>query len=194
MEELSIYDDYISWKEENFDVIKALITTKSKIISRFSHVIAVVDYLYEKNIVSPLDEDLEYIFSSGFDYIHDHLLTVTTILEKEYRKNVVEMNKIERSINLLLYVNDFEDELQNVKHTKADEVALQDFEQKVYAYIERHEEVPDEMFGLLDDITFNMFPEDFRFFSDIMYDVAIELNLVRENEFEEFDSIFGLKK
>ena len=194
MEQISIYEDYINWKEENFDIIKALIAIKSKVISRFSHVIAVVDYLYEQNIKEPLNEDLELIFDTGFNYIHDRFLTITTILEKEFRKNVMELDKIAKSINLLLYVQDFEDELLNVKHTKEDETKLNDFEQRVYGYIEKHEDVPDEMFSLLDDITFTMFDSNYAGVNDIMYEVAIELNLVKENEFEEYDAIFGFKR
>ena len=46
---MTIFDDYESWKNENLDLISSLIKNKSKMIVRFSPVIAVVDYLNNEN-------------------------------------------------------------------------------------------------------------------------------------------------
>ena len=45
---MDIYTDYANWKLENYDLISTLVKNKSKAISRFTSVIAVVDYLYDK--------------------------------------------------------------------------------------------------------------------------------------------------
>jgi hypothetical protein len=45
---MNIYLDYASWKAENKDFIYKLVRNESITIRRFSPVIAVVDYLFEK--------------------------------------------------------------------------------------------------------------------------------------------------
>ena len=42
---MDIFEDYLSWKYENHELIQALVKKKSKTISRFTHVISVVAYL-----------------------------------------------------------------------------------------------------------------------------------------------------
>lgn len=194
---MTIYEDYENWKDENFDLINDLIKMKSKIISRFSHVIAVVDYLYNKHEQEgSLEEYLEVIFEHGFDYLHDHFVTISTILQKEYRGNLVGMNEYAKTINLLLYTNDFQNELENDDNAKQEDLdKLNDFEQRVLSYIENHEEAPDEMFGLLNDITYNLFDENYRSVNDILYDVALELDLVIDDNGEApIDNIFGIRE
>lgn len=194
---MTIYEDYENWKDENFDLINDLIKMKSKIISRFSHVIAVVDYLYNKHEQEgSLEEYLEVIFEHGFDYLHDHFVTISTILQKEYRGNLVGMNEYAKTINLLLYTNDFQNELENDDNAKQEDLdKLNDFEQRVLSYIEKHEEAPDEMFGLLNDITYNLFDENYRSVNDILYDVALELDLaIDDNGEAPIDNIFGIRE
>jgi hypothetical protein len=142
-----------------------------------------------------LEDYLENIFEHGFDYLHDHFVTISTILQKEYRGNLVGMNENAKTINLLLYVNDFQNELANEDdHKQSDLDKLSDFEQKVLEYIDKHQEVPDEMFGVLDDITFDIFDENYKGVNEIMYDVALELNLIEDNEGEAIDNVFGIKE
>ena len=70
---MNIFNDYESWKKENQEFIYQLVKSKSKTISRFTSVIAVVDYLYEKHLHTPnLSEEEEIFFSTGFDYIYDN--------------------------------------------------------------------------------------------------------------------------
>ena len=192
---MTIYEDYLDWKNENYDLINELIKMKSNIISRISHVIAVVEYLYNEHETKGVLEDyLENIFEYGFNYLHDRFLTISNILNKEFRRNLVKMNEISKTINLLLYVNDFQDELDNLdEDTTSSKEKLDDFEQKVYSYIEKGEEAPDEMFGLLDDLTFDMFDNNYKGINDIMYDVAIELDLINVSEANEaIDNVFGI--
>lgn len=193
---MTIFEDYEDWKNENIDLINDLINMKSPIISRFSHVIAVTDYLYnqyQKN--GNIEDYLENIFEHGFDYLHDHFVTISTILQKEYRGNLVGMNENAKTLNLLLYVNDFQNELANEDdHKQSDLDKLADFEQQVLSYVERHEEVPDELFGVLDDITFDIFDENYKGVNEIMYDVALELDLIENTNEEPIDNVFGIKE
>lgn len=192
---MDIYTDYGNWKFEQHELINTLITLKSKIITRFSHTILVVDYLYNKYVEEKkLDEDLEIIFESGFNYIHDHFMTISSILKSEYRGNIIEMDKNSKTINLLLYVQDFENELLNLKNYKQEDYdKLSNFEDTVNEYIERHEEIPDGYFGMLDDLTIQIF-SDYQGVNEIMYEVALDLELVKEqDELDSLDIIFGTK-
>lgn len=192
---MDIFTDYGNWKFEQHELINTLITLKSKIITRFSHTILVVDHLYNKYVEEKqLDEDLEIIFESGFNYIHDHFMTISSILKSEYRGNIIEMDKNSKTINLLLYVQDFENELLNLKNYKQEDYdKLSNFEDTVNDYIERHEEIPDAYFGILDDITIQIF-DNYQGINEIMYEVALDLELIKEqDELDSLDIIFGTK-
>ncbi len=191
---MDIYTDYANWKFGNHELINGLITIKSKIISRFSHTILVVDTLYNQYVDDgELSPELEVIFESGFNYIHDHFLTISTILKSEYRGNIKEMDKNSKTINLLLYIHDFEAELLDTpNYSQKDYDKLSKFEDKVNEYIEKHEEVPDELFGLLDDITTEIF-ENYQGINEIMYEVALDLDLIKnsDSDVDYVDAVFG---
>lgn len=190
---MDIYTDYANWKLENYDTISTLGKLKSKIISRISHVFLVVDFLYDKCVnEGGLDSDLDTIFETGFNYIHDHFLTILSILQSEYRGNIVEMDKNSKTINLLLYVHDFENEYYNVDNFKQEHYnKLSNLEDTVYEYVENHKEVPDGLFGLLSEITLDIF-DDYQGVNEIFYEIALDLNLInQEDNFEEYDPIFG---
>jgi len=82
---MDIYTDYGNWKFENHEFINELVKNKSKTISRFTPVIAVVDYLYDKVVDNKsLSQDEEVIFSTGFDYIYDQFHLIKTLLELKF--------------------------------------------------------------------------------------------------------------
>lgn len=180
---MDIYTDYGHWKFENLELINALTKLNSKIISRFSHTILVVDTLYNQYVENhTLSPELEVIFDAGFNYLNDRFLLIKSILDSEYRGNIKEMDKNAKTINLLLYIQDYEDELMdqpNYDQKAYDE--LSKLEDQVNGYIERHEEIPDEYFGLLDDISFKLFDE-FQGVNEIMYDVALDLDLLEDDD------------
>ena len=160
MEDNTIFDDYAAWKKENHDLIYSLVNNKSKIIQRFSSVIAVVDYLYDYHLDNNLSEDEELIFSSGYDYIYDQFQLIETLLENNFNNDVNKMEKYGQTINLLLYINDFKLEIAN-SNLKGKEVnQLNDLNDKVYEYIEKNENAPDEYFQLLNDITSSLFEKN----------------------------------
>ena len=109
---MDIYEDYASWKKENSHLIQTLVNKKSKAIVRFSCVIAVVDYLYHRHIDGKkLSEDEEVIFSTGFDYIYDSFMMIDNILQSDFNGDIDLMEGCSQTINLLLYINDFESEI-----------------------------------------------------------------------------------
>ena len=186
MEDNTIFDDYAAWKKENHDLIYSLVNNKSKIIQRFSSVIAVVDYLYDYHLDNNLSEDEELIFSSGYDYIYDQFQLIETLLENNYNNDVKKMEKFGQTINLLLYINDFKLEIAN-SNLKGKEVnQLNDLNNKVYEYIEKNENAPDEYFQVLNDLTSSLFEKndiEIQTIDQIFYEIAIEYDIYDENEY-----------
>ncbi|MDE7384427.1 MAG: hypothetical protein K2M84_01570, partial [Anaeroplasmataceae bacterium] len=156
---MDIYEDYANWKIENHDFIYHLVKTQSKTISRFTSAIAVVDYLYEKYVEkNHLTEEEKVFFSVGFDYIHDNFYTIKTILDYTFNGNFEEMEKCAKTINLLLYVHEFQSELLNQDiDLKNSMKELDSFEEKVNSYLDKKENVPDVFFPMLDDIVTPIF-------------------------------------
>ena len=194
---MDIYTDYANWKLENYDLIESLVKNKSKAISRFTSVIAVVDHLYDKYVEEKkLDNDLELVFSTGFDYIYDQFLMIETLLEKNFNNDINELEKYSKTINLLLYINDFQNEALNYKEGTFDLKPLDDLNDKVMNYLDKHENAPDEYFAILSDITSSMFDnldQEFHTIDQIYYEIAVELGIYEEDEFNMFNSFINNK-
>lgn len=177
---MDIVTDYANWKFENFSLLDKLVKLNSDIIKRFPHVILVCDYYYDKvtNNGYQLNREEETIFNAGFNYLYDHFSTLSLLLERDFNNNIEELNKVGKTINLLIYTNDFQVEIENVdpNNTKAKK-DLADFESKVLGYIETHTNAPDEMFAVLSDITTPIFDGNYYGVNEILYDVAEELGI-----------------
>lgn len=192
MEENTIFEDYDAWKRENNELITTLVKKQSKTIARFSPVLAVVDYLYEQNKKKALTEDEELIFSTGFDYVYDQFQIIESILEDIFNNNYEEMEKFGQTINLLLYINDFEAELKTDDNLKKDIKKLTDLEDKVNSYLEKKENAPDEYFAILNDITYSIFTKnnvEIHTVDQIFYEIAIEYGIYTDEEYSTIDPI-----
>lgn len=192
---MTIYNDYDAWKLENIDLINELLKTNSAIIARFKHVILICDYLYQESTQKQLDEYLDVIFETAFNYLSAHIDTISNILKKEYRGNIKGMEENAKTINLLLYTQDFENELDNIESANdSDKKKLGDFESKVLTYVENHTEVPDELFRILDDISLSIFDDDYQDTNSILYEAALNLNLIDTPNENPIDMVFGFNK
>ena len=192
MEENTIFTDYEAWKRENNELITTLVKKQSKTIQRFSPVLAVVDYLYEQNQKGTLSEDEELIFSTGFDYIYDQFQIIQSLLEDNFNNDYDEMEKYGQTINLLLYINDFEAELKVNENLKKDIKKLTDLEDKVNSYLDKKENAPDEYFALLDDITYSIFTKnniEIHTVDQIFYEIAIEYGIYTDEEYSTINPI-----
>lgn len=196
---MNIYEDYASWKKENYDFIFRLVKTKSKTISRFTSVIAVVDYLYEAYVTkNHLSEDEEVFFSVGFDYIYDNFYTIKTILDYTFKEDYGEMEKCAKTINLLLYVHEFQAELLNHNSDLKDSMKeLDSFEEQINIYLDKKENVPDVFFPMLNDIVNPLFEKNgiqMNPTESIFYEVALEYGIYKNNEFDMYNAVFNLQK
>lgn len=190
MEQNTIFEDYEAWKRENSNLINTLVKNNSKTIARFTPVLAVVDYLYEQNKKDTLSNDEEVIFSTGFDYIYDQFQIIESLLEDTFNNDFKEMEKCGQTINLLLYINDFEAELKLNEKLKKDIKKLNDLEDKINSYLEKKENAPDEYFQVLDDITYSIFTKndmDFHTVDQIFYEIAVEYGIFVDDEDSNFD-------
>ncbi len=189
---MDIFEDYLSWKYENHELIQALVKKKSKTISRFTHVISVVDYLYDQKQKNALTEDEELIFSTGYDYIYDQFQMIGTILDCKFNKNIDEMEKYSKTINLLLYINEFQSEVLNQESVKEQITELNTLEDKVNKELDNKENAVEEDFILLNDITYKIFEKngiEVHTVDQIFYDIALEYNLVNDNDDDTYNTI-----
>lgn len=182
---MDIVSDYTNWRFDKSDLINTLVSKKSDILRRFSHIILITEYYYNEVVNNnlTLSSDEEVIFSTSFNYLYNHFNTIEIILDKYFNKNIEEMEKIAKTINLLIYTNDFQNELENNPKldTLSNRKKLSNFEERIYKYIETHTNAPDEMFGLLDDITSSIFDE-YNDVNSLLYEVALDLDLIKDNE------------
>ena len=187
------YLDYASFKKTNEKLINYLVNKKSRIISRFSYVLMVVDYLFDKVVFErqKLSIEEEECFEVGYHYLFDRFNTITLLAEHVFNNNYDAMEHFSKSINLLLYIVDFEDEIDSLEGDhKAEHKKFADLEDSVLQMIESKTQVPDELFALVDDISLSVFDGlgiEYYGITDIFYDIAIEMNLVEENDEDYYD-------
>ncbi len=195
---MNIFSDYANWKFENHDFIYELVKRESKTISRITCVLAVVDYLYEKSLKSEtLSEDEELFFSVGYDYIYDNFFTIKTILEFKFGNDYSQLEACAKTINLLLYVNEFQSELSNQSIDSHDLIPLQDFKEKIHTYLDKKENVPDTFFPMLNDIVNPIFEKngvELNPLESIYYEIAIEYGIYKNNDMDMYQAVFNYQK
>ena len=187
------YLDYASFKKTNEKIINYLVSKNSKIIARFRYVLMVVDYLFDKVVYEKqkLSIEEEECFEVGYQYVFDRFNTICLIAEHVFNNNYDAMEHYAKSINLLLYIIDFEDEIDSLDGDhKTEHKKFADLEDSVMQMIENKTQVPDELFALVDDISLAVFDGlgiDYYGITDIFYDIAIELGLIEEDDDDYYD-------
>ena len=180
--------DYTSFLKANKELIDFLDRKISYIITRYSPIFDVLKALYEKATVDKkeLNKDEEEIFEVGFSYLYDRFVTINLIKEHVFNNNLEEMERHSKSICLLLYVNDYIDEVDGLDgNHKKDHEKLADLEQKIMKKIESKELVTDLEFAMLNDLTDPIFEaanQDFYAVPEIFYDIAFDMDLIEEDD------------
>lgn len=184
---MDFYKDYLSFKEDKYELINFLVKKNSNIIARFKHVLAVIDFLYEQHCENiKLDSNEENIFQTGFNYVFDRFELIELMLKKIFNSNLEEMEQFSTTINLVLYVNDFKDEVMNIDEENKNAISeFSLYEEKILKILENKEHAQDVEFALLNDISLKIFDEigeDYYGINEIFYDIALELGIVDEDE------------
>ena len=194
MDNNDIYEDYESFKHENYELISTLIKNDSKIISRFSPVLMVVDFLSMEKKKRKLTEDEEVFFSTGFDYIYDNFHFINTLFEFTFKKDMKEMNKCAKTINLLLYVNEFIDEAKSNNLSDNDIKPLLEFKGKLIETIDKHKNIEDEYFVYLNELVDNLFASnniELQTIDEIFYEIAVEYGIYDDNDINIYNDILN---
>ena len=191
---MDIFEDYLNWKYENHELIHDLVKSRSNTISRFTHVISVVDYLYDKKQKVALSEDEILIFSTGYDYIFDQFEMIKSILDLKFNKNIEEMEKYSKTINLLLYITEFQGEIANDNRIKNQINQLNSLYDRINQKLDNKINADEEDFILLNDITYNIFEKngiEIHTVDSIFYDIAVEYDLVNDNDDDTYNEILN---
>ena len=195
MDKNDIYEDYESFKRENYDLISTLVKHDSKIISRFSPVLMVVDYLSLEYKKRKLSEDEKIFFSTGFDYICDNFSLINSIYEFTFKRDMKEMEKVSKTINLLLYVNEFIDEINsNIEITQDELKPLLELKGKLVETIDKHKNIEDEYFVYVNETVDNLFAShniELHTIDEIYYEIAVEYGIYDDNEINIYNDILN---
>ncbi len=182
---MNIFDDYLSFKEDNLELIEFLIQNNSNIISRFKHVLAVVDYLHDQqSSIVKIEEDEEVIFTTGYEYIFRRFNFIQLVLEKVFNKDYIEMESFSKTINLLLYIHDFKEDIEVVDEGNT---SFNKFEDSILKLLESKSNVEDAHFVMLDELSTKVFEDlkkDYYGINEIFYDIALEYALIDEDDVE----------
>ena len=187
------YLDYASWKRTNEKLINYLVEKNSKIIARFRYVLMVVDYLFDQVVSNnkKLNVEEEEMFEVGYQYIFDRFNTITLIAEHVFENDYNKMEQFAKSINLLFYIIDFEDEIDSLDGDhKTEHKKFADLEDEVMRMIENKIQAPDTFYALVDDISLSVFDGlgiDYYGITDIYYDIAVEIGLIKEYDNDYYD-------
>jgi hypothetical protein len=181
---MDIYTDYANWKFENHELISELVKRKSITIARFTPVLVVIDYLYDKVCrKEKLNKDEEIFFSMGFDFVYDCFLTISNIYEFTFKKNTNKLEKCSKTVNLLLYVNEFQNEALSFVEDTDDLKELDAFEERLIDFIEKEENIPDEQLILLNKAIDDLFDgKEFYTMDQIYYEIAVNYGIYQDDE------------
>ncbi len=194
MDKNDIFEDYESFKRENYDLISTLVKNDSKIISRFSPVLMVVDYLSLERKKRKLNEDEKIFFSTGFDYIYDNFNLIDSLYEFTFKKNMNEMNKCAKTINLLLYVNEFIDEAKSNELSDNDIKPLLELKGKIVELIDKHDNIQDEYFVYVNETVDKIFQShdiELHTIDEIYYEIAQEYDIYQEDDLSIYNDILN---
>ena len=189
-------DEAKAFIKENNTLISSLIKNNSKAISRFVPVIKVVEYVYNQHHFKKLTDEEMTFFSTGFDYIFDQFHFINTILESKFKGNINEMEKFGTTINLLLYINEFQGEAlnSNEPEVKKGIKLLDELSEKVNNCLDNNQNANEEYFQILNDILSNVFEAndiELHTIDEIFYEIALEYNLETEVNDDKFIDSFN---
>ncbi len=170
------FNDYASFKLDNDEIIK-MIESKNDVAIRFKHVYDVLEYVYNLRVNNEeIEPSLLEIFEFGFDYLFDQVEQINNLIT-EYYGSINELNKHAKTVNLLLYVEDYLNEApENHKQE------YQELLDRIYDHIKKGEDAPMELFGILNDLNYKSFGDDFQSSLEIFSIIAYELDLLDDDD------------
>ncbi len=189
---MDIYSEYASWVKEIQDMYMELKEHHLSLYDRFMPIYEVLNHIYEKLHTNELekDDDIEKIFSVGFEYLHDQIETCKMYLEDVFKNDFHAFAEYDVVFSSLLYIEDVRYELSEKKF-QVDEKKLNDLIEELELLVNHHAEIPENLILYVDDILSSVIKDKgFEFYGiiDIFIDVAETLGLYL---FEEEDFVIG---
>ena len=102
------------------------------------------------------------------------------------------MEKYSKTINLLLYINEFQSEA--LEYENIDITPLDDLEDKVNKCLDKKENAPDEYFQILNEVNESIFEKnniEVHTMDQIFYEIAIEYGIYKENDYDLYNEILN---
>jgi hypothetical protein len=111
---LDRYQDYASWKLENQEMLELFKTNNNVIYDRFEPIYVVLEYIYDLVVNGEtIDEDLEIIFESGFNYLNNEFEVIKIYYDTLFQKNCDDFIEYSELVLYLIYLLDFRSDLEN---------------------------------------------------------------------------------
>jgi hypothetical protein len=123
-------------------------------------------------------------------------MMIDNILQSDFNGDIDLMETCSQTINLLLYINDFESEISSSgnEDLKKELKKLSNLDEKVNDYLAKRENAPDEYFGILNDLIDDIFVSnnvEIHTVEEIFYEIAIEYDIYQEDDFDMFNEVIN---
>ncbi len=109
-----IYKDFASWKIENHEIIEKFQKNESIIYDRLEPIYSVLNYIYDLLVEeNKLDEDLDIIFRSGFDYLHTQFEIIKIYFDTLFQSRCDDFEIYSEMVLYLLYIYDIRIDMES---------------------------------------------------------------------------------
>lgn len=189
---MDIYNEYASWVKEIQDLYMELKEHHLALYDRFMPIYEVLNHIYQGRQTGEIEksDDIEKIFSVGYEYLHDQIDTCKMYLEDVFKNDFHAFADYDSVMSSLLYIEDVRYELSEKKH-QIDDKKLNDLIEELELLINHQAEIPENLILYVDDVLNTIIKDkSFEFYGiiDIFIDVAETLGLYL---FEEEDFVIG---
>lgn len=109
-----VFKDYASWKMENHVIIDTFRNNNNMIYERLEPVYLVLEHIYDMACEQKdLDEDLNTIFTIGFNYLHSQFSVIKIYFENLFQSNCEDFGEYHEMLLFLMYIFDVRTDLEN---------------------------------------------------------------------------------
>lgn len=189
---INLFQEYASWVKEIEDFYLETKEHEMSLYDRFMPIYEVLNHIYlgvsEKTL--ELTDDLEKIFSVGFEYLHDQIESCRMYLEMYFQNDFHEFMEYDGVMATLFFLEDIRYELTE-KDIEVDPEKINQLTDEIETMLHDHQPIPEGFVLYVDDVIKNLLEgQDFEFYGiiDIFCDVAEALGVYL---YEEEDLTLG---
>ena len=174
------YLDYISYKNENKSFIDLLENNNCTSYESLKDVIFILDKISEKMDTELIDDEIDYIFDFGFDYLYNEIEFLKNIYEERLNSDFILFKKYDPLLRYALFIYQLIDDLEeqdlitsNIKNK------LQGKVNSILSMIDNREVVSDTLIDEIDLEISSVIPNNYNpnTVSQIFENIAIEVSL-----------------